>query len=374
MARLLLATAALIGCASAYTDEALADQITSLPGAPDVAFNQFSGYLPIDEASGLQYFYWFVEREGETSPADSPVALWTNGGPGCSGLTGFMTEQGPFRPNANGTLDANEARDRFGFERREILDYARVLSRRSTPTTVGGADAQIYRLRGVSHPPSSLAPRVRSLPDQQQKQIFTQYAWNKAANMLFVEQPVGVGFSYSTTRSDYHGVGDADAAADNYQLILQFLKRFPECVVVGSPPVVVAVSASVLLPTSSLYLRVSPAHHLITTAAMILLPRFRERDGSPRALAARLSRIVRVCPCRRAPPHHPATPRATSSPSPSHSCSSTLDPPEGTRRTRSTSPPSRTAATTCRRSRTTSSSTTRTVEMMWRIRIGPLTH
>ena len=29
--------------------------------------------------------------------------LWTNGGPGCSGLGGFLTEQGPFRPAANGT-------------------------------------------------------------------------------------------------------------------------------------------------------------------------------------------------------------------------------------------------------------------------------
>jgi hypothetical protein len=51
-----------IACASAYTPEALADQITNLPGAEnlDVTFNQFSGYLNIPGASGNSKFmhYW----------------------------------------------------------------------------------------------------------------------------------------------------------------------------------------------------------------------------------------------------------------------------------------------------------------------------
>ena len=207
--------------AYAYTDEALADQIVDLPGAPDVSFNQFAGYLTVDENTvrfrviastlpqpypssvnrcetgqevlgpshvrslallhrplsprsalrpltlappllqDLKYFYWFAEREGG-DPASSPLAMWTNGGPGCSGLSGFMTEQGPFRPQADGTLKKND------------------------------------------------------------------YAWNKVANYLFIEQPVGVGFSYSTTPSDYLHVGDLEAAAYNYNLLLAFVKRFPE--------------------------------------------------------------------------------------------------------------------------------------------------
>lgn len=52
------------------------------------------------------------------------------------------------------------------------------------------------------------------------------YAWNLNANMLYVEQPAGVGFSYSDSTSDYR-TGDAQAAKDNYALILQFLNKFP---------------------------------------------------------------------------------------------------------------------------------------------------
>lgn len=33
--------------------------------------------------------------------------------------------------------------------------------------------------------------------------VDNDYAWNKVANMLYVEVPSGVGFSYSDTLSDY---------------------------------------------------------------------------------------------------------------------------------------------------------------------------
>ena len=138
-----------------YTDLLYDDSLTSLKYAT------FHSYLTVDEAQDTKYFYWFAECDG-CDAATAPVALWTNGGPGCSGLLGFMTEQGPLRPNGDGTLAQNP------------------------------------------------------------------YAWNKVANYLFVEQPVGVGFSYSTTPAAYRDVGDDQAAALNYQLILQFLAKFPE--------------------------------------------------------------------------------------------------------------------------------------------------
>ena len=59
-----------------------------------------------------------------------------------------------------------------------------------------------------------------------------QYSWNTVANMLYIEQPMGVGFSYSPTRSDYHMVGDNEAAENDYRLILEFLNRFPEVILI----------------------------------------------------------------------------------------------------------------------------------------------
>jgi len=56
------------------------------------------------------------------------------------------------------------------------------------------------------------------------------YSWNKFASVLYVEIPaVGVGFSYSDHPAfDRASVGDAQTAVDSLQLVLEFLKRFPE--------------------------------------------------------------------------------------------------------------------------------------------------
>jgi len=141
-----------------YTEEALLDQVMELPGLNyPIKFNQFSGYLTLS-GTEKNIHYWLTESE--TDPETAPLVFWTNGGPGCSGLIGFMTEQGPFRPDETGNLQENV------------------------------------------------------------------FAWNKIANMVFLEQPVGVGFSYSNNNDDYK-IGDEQAAKDNLETILQFFEKFP---------------------------------------------------------------------------------------------------------------------------------------------------
>ncbi|CAN6319792.1 unnamed protein product [Urochloa humidicola] len=55
-----------------------------------------------------------------------------------------------------------------------------------------------------------------------------KYAWNNVANMLFLESPAGVGFSYSNRTSDYNNTGDKRTAADAYTFLINWLERFPE--------------------------------------------------------------------------------------------------------------------------------------------------
>jgi len=115
-----------------------ADEIINLPGAENLILNfkQYSGYLQIPGVSGnltKNMHYWFIQGP---DTYNNPITFWTNGGPGCSGLIGMMTEMGPFRPAADGTLQLNP------------------------------------------------------------------YAWSNLSNMVFIESPISVGFSYSDDEVD----------------------------------------------------------------------------------------------------------------------------------------------------------------------------
>ncbi|RDX68142.1 Serine carboxypeptidase-like 40 [Mucuna pruriens] len=55
-----------------------------------------------------------------------------------------------------------------------------------------------------------------------------KFSWNKVANVLFLESPTGVGFSYSNKSKDYDTNGDRKTAADNYLFLVNWLERFPE--------------------------------------------------------------------------------------------------------------------------------------------------
>ncbi|KAK9104030.1 hypothetical protein Scep_020874 [Stephania cephalantha] len=60
--------------------------------------------------------------------------------------------------------------------------------------------------------------------------VRNEHSWNKVANMLYLESPIGVGFSYSTDASSYAAVGDkiTGMPKDNLQFLQNWLEKFPQ--------------------------------------------------------------------------------------------------------------------------------------------------
>ncbi|GAB4859906.1 calponin [Ancistrocladus abbreviatus] len=55
-----------------------------------------------------------------------------------------------------------------------------------------------------------------------------KYAWNKVANVIFLESPAGVGFSYGNSSSIFTATGDQSTAKDAYTFLINWLERFPQ--------------------------------------------------------------------------------------------------------------------------------------------------
>lgn len=55
-----------------------------------------------------------------------------------------------------------------------------------------------------------------------------KYSWNAVANILFLESPAGVGFSYTNTSSNLADSGDERTAQDALVFIIRWLERFPQ--------------------------------------------------------------------------------------------------------------------------------------------------
>ncbi|XP_076583487.1 lysosomal protective protein isoform X1 [Chaetodon auriga] len=143
-----------LGCLASYDP----DEVFQLPGMTfRRTYRHWSGYLKA--RPGIFLHYWFVTSQRD--PVKDPLVLWLNGGPGCSSLDGFLSENGPFHVNDDGaTLDDNP------------------------------------------------------------------FSWNKIANVLYIESPAGVGYSYSDDRN--YATDDNQVAEDNYRALQSFFTIFPE--------------------------------------------------------------------------------------------------------------------------------------------------
>ncbi|XP_008443850.2 serine carboxypeptidase 24-like isoform X2 [Cucumis melo] len=54
-----------------------------------------------------------------------------------------------------------------------------------------------------------------------------KYSWNKDSNLLFLESPAGVGFSYTNTTSNLEDSGDNRTAEDALIFLIRWMSRFP---------------------------------------------------------------------------------------------------------------------------------------------------
>jgi len=135
-------------------------KIDSLPSYNGPALSMYSGYVNVNQTNGRALFYWLVEAT-DVDPTTAPLVFWYQGGPGCSGLGGLLTENGPLMPDGKGGLTTNPI------------------------------------------------------------------AWTQIANVVYLEQPAFVGFSYSNTSSDTN-TGDAQATEDNIAFVKGFLELYPD--------------------------------------------------------------------------------------------------------------------------------------------------
>ena len=157
--------AALVGLLfSAVSADIPADLIASLPGYGKTPTKQYSGFLPVDANQTLFLHYWFVTSSN--NPATDPVAIWMNGGPGCSSVGGYLTELGPFMFTGEKNGDG-----------------------------------------------------IPTLTDN-------PYAWTTVSSVLFLEQPAGVGYSYAVNGSMYSD--DFVQSQNTYGFLLNWFKAYPE--------------------------------------------------------------------------------------------------------------------------------------------------
>ncbi|WP_316802050.1 S10 family peptidase [Pedobacter nototheniae] len=79
--------------------------VATLPGYGKTKEKQLAGYLPVNEKNNAFIYFWLIESQGD--PANDPIVIWLNGGPGSSSFLGFFLENGPYKINKDLTLSDN---------------------------------------------------------------------------------------------------------------------------------------------------------------------------------------------------------------------------------------------------------------------------
>ncbi|XLR54288.1 hypothetical protein S83_004960, partial [Arachis hypogaea] len=164
--QLLLLSLALFLQIVSHKIEAGSSKVEYLPGFDGpLPFQLETGYVGLgDSEDDMQVFYYFVKSEND--PKNDPLLLWLTGGPGCSSISGFVFQIGPVQ-------------------------------------------FKVEEFDG-------------SLP----KLIYRASSWTKVANVIFVDLPMGTGFSYAkdvlSQRSDWKLVHHA------HQFIRKWLTENPE--------------------------------------------------------------------------------------------------------------------------------------------------
>ncbi|XP_034699224.1 serine carboxypeptidase-like 18 isoform X3 [Vitis riparia] len=153
--------------------------IKTLPGfSGELPFYLETGYVGVGENEEVQLFYYFVKSQ--RNPVFDPLMLWLSGGPGCSTLTAFFYEnECTFKQNVS-------------------------------TFCIGPLTFNIQEYEG-------------GLPNLYLK----ENTWTKTLNIIFVDAPVGSGFSYSETQEGYI-MEDLKYAAQTYEFLKKWLVDHPE--------------------------------------------------------------------------------------------------------------------------------------------------
>ncbi|XP_009600999.1 serine carboxypeptidase-like 7 isoform X1 [Nicotiana tomentosiformis] len=143
-----------------------ASPVKLLPGFKGpLPFELETGYIGVDDSEDTQLFYYFIKSE--SNPESDPILLWITGGPGCSALSGLIYEIGPIT-----------------FE----------------PVEYNG-----------------------SLPTM----ILNPYSWTKVASIIFLDLPVGTGFSYARTPAALQS-SNLQASDQAYEFLYRWFLDHPE--------------------------------------------------------------------------------------------------------------------------------------------------